>query len=31
MLRLATRKPWAIDVSYFTPVDPLVYFERLLQ
>jgi GNAT superfamily N-acetyltransferase len=25
VLRLATRKPWAIDVSYFTPVKRPVY------
>ena len=25
MLRLATKKPWAIDVSYFTPVKRALY------
>lgn len=25
MLRLATKKPWAIDVSYFTPVKRPLY------
>jgi GNAT superfamily N-acetyltransferase len=25
VLRLATRKPWAIDVSYFTPVERPLY------
>ena len=28
-LRLATKKPWAIDVSYFTPVGRAVYLHDL--
>jgi GNAT superfamily N-acetyltransferase len=29
VLRLATRKPWAIDVSYFTPVERPVYLTEM--
>ena len=29
MLRLATKKPWAIDVSYFTPVKRPLYLTGL--
>ena len=29
VLRLATRKPWAIDVSYFTPVERSLYLPNL--
>jgi GNAT superfamily N-acetyltransferase len=29
MVRLATKKPWAIDVSYFTPVERPLYLTGL--
>jgi len=28
-VRLSTKKPWAIDVSYFTPVGPVLYLHDL--
>ena len=28
-LRLATKKPWAIDVSYFTPANRVLYLHDL--